>query len=143
MFLWIEFGCVGRQCFKVHVGWQLQILRPMRTCSVENHDDEVIRMTPPDFLQELRHVLGIHFISQHPIKLTVLRADRSIDICELSLITIGHDRTARSRCPTSPRFGHASKTSLVLEDQTHGAMVGIVSPDSGCQCFLEFFFQAA
>ena len=98
---------------------------------------------PPDLFQECRHILGVHFLSQHPVELAVLRADRSIDVGELSLITIGHDRAARCRCPTPPRFGHTSKTRLVLEDQTHGAMVGIVPLYSGSQCFLEFFFQTA
>lgn len=127
----------------MHVVRQIQILGPMGTCPVQNHDDEVLRMSPTYLLQKFRHVLGVHFFGNHPVELAVVRTDRPIHIGELSFVAIGHDRTAGSGSPTPPGFCHAPKTSFVLEDQTHGTILGVVFPDGGTQCLFEFFFQAA
>ena len=98
-------------------------------------------MGATDLAEEFAHVHGVHLATEHPIQVTLKRADRTVDIHELPFIAVKHDRSPGQRRPTAPGARHAaepgsSETSAVPIARTH-------RPDQrGSQRFGKFFFHA-
>ena len=125
MLLRVQLGRVGRRGQQADVLWHHQIPGPVRTGAVHDHDHEVVGVGAADLVEELAHAQGVHLAADHPIEVALQRADRAVDIHELALIAIEHDRAPRQGRPAAARPRHAAKPGFVLEHQPHSASAQI------------------
>src|SRR6267378_5905970 len=118
-----------------------QILPTVRACSIHNHHDEVVRMALPHLLEEFAHAPSIHLRTDLPIKVAFARADSSVGVDKLSLVSVEHDRPARFWRPASSWLCHPAKPSIILKHQLNPPSPHDVLSEQGSQSFGEFFFQ--
>ena len=62
--------------------------------TIDDHDDEVFGMSGTDLGEKLPHQLGVHLPADHPIQLSLQRADGPIHIREFPLIAVVHHRSS-------------------------------------------------
>ena len=93
----VEFGRIGRQSVQANVLGHDQRFSDVGTRSINDHDDEVLRVCRTDLRQKASHIFGVHGRANHPIQLSLQRADRAINILELALVTVVHHRAQRGR----------------------------------------------
>src|SRR5882724_6750264 len=114
----------------------------MRAGSIYYHYDEVTRVTLTNLLEEFTHAWSIHLRTDLPIKVSFARADGSVGVDKLSLVSIEHDRSTRLWRPASSGFRHPAKPRLILKHESNPPASHHVSSEQGRQSFREFFFQA-
>ena len=115
MFLGIELRGIGRQPVEADVLRDHQGLGDRGTRPVDDHDDEVVRVGAAHLGQKLAHQFGVHFPTDHPIKLAFHRTDRAVDIGEFALVAVRHHGPLRHRCPAAPHSHPAPEAGFVLE----------------------------
>ncbi len=139
----VELGRVGGQAQQPDVGGHCKILGHVRACAVHHHDDEVAPMGDADLRQELTHAVGVHLGRDHPVELSLDRADGAVDIDELALVAVAHRGPLGLGRPASPDSNHATEASFVLEHQSDPASARDPSFEAGSQHLGEFFFHAS
>lgn len=87
----------------------------MGTGSVDDHDDEFVRMSRTRLGQKLAHPFSVHFPADHPIQLTFQRTDCAVDVGEFALVAVVRQRAFRGWCPAASNPNHASEASFVLK----------------------------
>ena len=96
-----------------------------------------------DLAQEFIHPLGVHLKTDHPVQLTLTRADGAVNIDELPFVTIAHTRTQRRRCPTTSQPYHPPKPRFILENHSDIPALDNLWFQDGRQHFRKFFFQSS
>ena len=120
--------------------------RAFATCELAPstiHDNEIFGMGSADLVEEATHGFGVHLAADHPIQLSFLRADCSIDIGEFPLVAVVDHRTLWRWRPTTSNANHAPKARLILEHQAHRSSLDGFRSQQGFQHFGEFFFQSS
>src|SRR3972149_4468833 len=120
-----------------------ETFRYVGTCSIEDHDNEVLWMGPADLRQELVHPVGVHVSTNHPVQLALERADSPVHIDELSLVAVTYGRAKWLGRPAPSQSHHPAKPCFILEDQADGSVLDIGSVQDVRQRFGKFFFQSS
>src|SRR5438445_8657221 len=114
VFLWIELGSIRREAYATYIMWESEVFGSMGTGAIPDHYNQFSRMRGADLGEELVHALGVHFIADHPIQRTFLRADRAIDIGELPFIAIVDHGAQRRWRPAAFDSDHAPESKRRL-----------------------------
>jgi hypothetical protein len=88
MFLRIESGRIARQAVQADVFRHPQRIGDMRTGTIHDHDDEIVRVGGTDLRQEGSHLLGIHDRADPQVQFAFQRADGSVNIAKLPFVTV-------------------------------------------------------
>jgi hypothetical protein len=115
----------------------------VRTGSINDHNDEFVRVRLADLHQEVVHVFGIPLRGDLPILFPLCRSNRTIDIGELPFVTVVHRRTHwrwRSKAVDSHRL---SEARLVLEHDPRRSDPYIFRRHRGRHVFREFVFHSS
>src|SRR5438132_6491263 len=85
----------------------------------------------------------VHFAIELPVQLTLERADCSIGVDKLPLVTIADHRTQRCRGPAAFGADHPPKSGFVLKHQTYRSSCHGLGRQQGCQRFGKLCFHSA
>ena len=88
MLLEIEYWRITRQAVDADILWRDQRRGAVRTGAINDQDDADLGMSRADVSSEGSPVLSVHGRADHPVPRTFQRADRSIDLLKLSLVTV-------------------------------------------------------
>ena len=124
--------------FRPHEG-----LGHVGTGAIDDHEPELLGMSRADLRQKLAPPLGVHLWAEQPVQFPFPRADGSLDLGELALVTLVHHGPDRGRGPATAEAHQPAKARSVLEHQPHPPTPDRFRFQQGCQRFREFFFQSA
>jgi hypothetical protein len=82
MFDGVQFWSIRWQGQQANIVWNLQVVTPMPTCAVHDHDDFLARMAQSDFVQKDLHAIGVGIRQDQGIEMTVANIDRSVTIMD-------------------------------------------------------------
>jgi hypothetical protein len=129
VFYRVEFWRVGRQGQQPNIVRHLQGLACVPACTVQYHDNFLVRMTRGDFLQKDLHAVCIDVRQDQTVEMTAVRIDGSIALgVFMGQHGAGH-RAQRIRRPGAPYIGDSTESRLVLEHQADGRAPGELLPD--------------
>ena len=115
----------------------------VRTGSIYYHHHIIIWISITDLSQKSPHIFCIHGLADPILHLALQRTDCGVNVSELPLITIGHDRAQATRSPATFGLGHPSEPCFILKHQARSlALCGRVLEALGDHR-LEFFFQTS
>lgn len=115
----VQLRAIGRKKQELHARGHAQVIGPMPTCAIQEHQAEI----PGEFLsgigQEDRHDLGIQPGHYQAGKASVMRRDRGQGMDKLPNHLLARLRPVGQRPPASPMVADPSETTLVLEQHPH------------------------